>query len=111
MYKNNTLSCLLFATTIILAMMGYHLWTEGQRAPAAAATEPIKAKEGVVKGIFYTEDNPSAVLGGRIVHEGDMVGGVKVLKIQTNKIEFEKNGSRWSQEVQEKPSPKWKSKD
>jgi len=90
-------------------MMGYYLWTEGQRAPAAAA--PVKAREGTVKGIFYTEDNPSAVIGDKIVHEGDVISGVKVLKIQTNRIEFEKNGSRWSQQVQEKPSPKWRSKD
>lgn len=106
--KKNTLSCMLFATAVILAMMGYHLWTGTEQTPAA---KPVTVKLGLVTGIFYTEDNPSAVVGGKIVHEGDAMKNVKVVKIHTSKVEFEKNGTKWSQRVQGKPSPKWWSKD
>ncbi len=106
--KRNTLSCLLFATAVILAMMGYHLWMGTEQRPAA---EPTAVKYGLVTGIFYTEDNPSGVVGGKIVHEGDVMKNVKVVRIYTKKVEFEKNNTRWSQRVQEKPSPNWWSKD
>jgi len=106
--KRNTLSCLLFATAVILAMMGYHLWTGIEQGPAV---KPATVKYGLVTGIFYSEDNPSAVVGNKIVHQGDIVHGTKVVRIHTKKVEFEKNNTRWSQRVQEKPSPNWWSKD
>ncbi|MHC4726663.1 MAG: hypothetical protein ACYS17_05485 [Planctomycetota bacterium] len=52
-----------------------------------------------VKSILYSEDNSSAVIGGRIVHEGEQVRGVNIIKINKNNVEFELNGKTWSQEV------------
>ncbi len=79
---------------------------------------------GTVTGILYSEDKPSAVVNGRIVHIGDTIHGVKVVKIhqeklvnvkgkhyskrlETAKVEFEKNGIRWTQGLQEPPAPYW----
>lgn len=60
--------------------------------PTASFYEPIS-------GIIYSEDKPSAILGGRIVHEGDTQYGVKIIKIHKNKVVFEENGKRWVQNL------------
>jgi hypothetical protein len=60
--------------------------------PTASFYEPVS-------GIIYSEDKPSAILGGRIVHEGDTQYGVKIIKIYKDKVEFEKNGKRWFQQL------------
>ncbi len=60
--------------------------------PTASFYEPIN-------GIIYSEEKPSAIIGGRIVHEGDTHYGVKIVKIHKDKIEFEENGKRWTQHL------------
>jgi hypothetical protein len=54
----------------------------------------------IVKGIVYSKDNPSAVIGSQIVHEGDEVLGVTIIKINEKSIDFEMNGKKWTQKVQ-----------
>ncbi len=54
----------------------------------------------IVKGIVYSKDNASAVIGSQIVHEGDEVLGVTVIKINEKSIDFEMNGKKWTQKVQ-----------
>lgn len=61
------------------------------------------AQMGIVTGILYSEENPSAVIDKDIVHEGDSVHGVKVVKIHQEEVEFEKAGKRWVQKVKEEP--------
>lgn len=60
--------------------------------PTASFYEPIS-------GIIYSEDKPSAILGGRIIHEGDTQYGIKIIKIHKDKVEFEENGKRWTQRL------------
>ena len=52
-----------------------------------------------VKSIVYSEDNPSAVIGSRIVHEGEEVLGATVVKINRDSVEFEAGEKRWKQNV------------
>ncbi|MHC4482324.1 MAG: hypothetical protein ACYSW4_02120 [Planctomycetota bacterium] len=59
-----------------------------------------KTPELIVKAIVYSEDNPSAVVGKQIVHEGDEISGATVVKIDKDGVEFEMNGKRWKQKVQ-----------
>ena len=54
----------------------------------------------VVKGITYSEDRKFAVIGTETFKEGDMVQGATIIKINPNSVEFEKDGKRWTQEVQ-----------
>ena len=54
----------------------------------------------IVKGIVYSEDNPCAVIGNQIVHEGDRVLDVAIVKINKDSVEFEANGKTWMQKVQ-----------
>jgi hypothetical protein len=53
-----------------------------------------------VKGIVYSEDRASAVVGNQIVHQGDKILETTVVKINKNNVEFEMNGKKWTQEVQ-----------
>jgi len=64
-------------------------------------------KTGQVTGIIYSNDKPSAVIGNSLVHEGDVLYGVKIVKINFNNVEFERNGLEWSQELSEKPPKHW----
>ena len=54
----------------------------------------------IIKGIVYSKDNPSAVIGSQIVHEGDKVSGATIVKINEKSINFEMNGKKWTQKVQ-----------
>lgn len=54
----------------------------------------------IVKGIVYSEENPSAIIGNKILHEGDKVSGATIVKINKNSVEFEINGQKWSEKVQ-----------
>ena len=54
----------------------------------------------IVKGIIYSDDNPSAVIGDQIVHQGDKILDVVITKINENSVEFEAGSKRWMQNVQ-----------
>lgn len=54
----------------------------------------------IVKGIVYSEDNPSAIISSQIVHQGNKISGATVTKINKNSVEFEMDGKKWTQEVQ-----------
>jgi len=56
--------------------------------------------EIIVKGIVYSESNPTAVIGNQIVHEGETVSGATIVKINKDGVEFEMNGKKWTQKVQ-----------
>jgi hypothetical protein len=59
------------------------------------ATQP----KGTVTGIVYSIDKPLALIDKQVVYEGDTINGAKVIKIHKDKVEFEKDGNRWTQEV------------
>lgn len=57
----------------------------------------ISSNKVALKGILYSEDNSSAMVGNKIVKEGDIIDGIKVVKISKDTVEFEKDGQRWTQ--------------
>jgi len=63
----------------------------------------IRRYEGklIVKGILYSKDKASAIIGKGIVHVGDIVMGAKVVDIERDFVEFEMNGKRWRQKVEQ----------
>ncbi len=71
----------------------------GPAATAQTGTEPRTFVKLIVKGILYTEDSRSAVIGNHIVHEGEEILGVTVVKISKDSVEFEMNGKKWTQKV------------
>ena len=54
----------------------------------------------VVKGIVFSQNNPSAIIGNKIVWEGEAINGVKIIKITKDSVEFEMDEERWTQQVQ-----------
>lgn len=68
--------------------------------PGAETTIIGKAMKLVVKGIIHSKDRPAAVIGTKIVHEGDTISGAKVLKIYPDSVEFEMNNRKWTQKVE-----------
>ena len=54
----------------------------------------------IVKGIVHSKNNPCAVIGDQIIHQGDKVLDAVIIKINENSVEFEANGKKWTQKVQ-----------
>ncbi|MHC4456770.1 MAG: hypothetical protein ACYS0I_06690 [Planctomycetota bacterium] len=78
-------------------------WPEGLRDPmqfGSIATTVAGTATLVVKGIVYSQNEPSALVGTEIVRQGDEVSGATVIKINKESVEFEMNGERWTQQVQ-----------
>ena len=98
------------ATAAAAALDGKINWQIPQPIPAnlrnpmvfGAVTTPGKeTTEGpVVKGIVYSEDNPCAVVGDRIVSAGDTVAGATVVKINPDSVDFANGDKKWTQKVE-----------
>ena len=58
------------------------------------------SNEVVVKGIVYSQDNPSAIIGQEIYYQGDQIRDITIVKITKNSVEFEKDGKKWSQPIE-----------
>jgi thioredoxin 1 len=99
--NNNSLLYLLLlgAAVVIVAGIAYHFWPTLKLLPAMTKAVVVSNKNVSLTGIFYTEDNPAAVVDGKIAHEDDMIGDVRVVKIHRHKVEFESSGRRWSQSM------------
>ena len=54
----------------------------------------------VVRGIVFSKNNPSAIIGEKIVQEGQIFNGAKIIKISKDSVEFEMDKKRWTQQVQ-----------
>ncbi|MCP4608330.1 MAG: hypothetical protein GY845_06415 [Planctomycetes bacterium] len=64
---------------------------------------------GLVKGIIYSENKASTIISeeNKILYESNTIYGAKIVKIHKDKVEFAKNGQRWTQKVGEAPGPEW----
>jgi len=53
-----------------------------------------------IKGIAYSSDKSSAIIGNRLVHVGDVVSDAKIIDIGPKNISFQSDGRTWTQKVQ-----------
>ena len=118
--KRRGLICLLLLAYMVVGNMAYNLWVAEENTPvwklftASVVYDlwtPRKnttTKAGAVTGILYSKENPCALINRKLVYEGDTTNGVKVVKIDRCKVEFEKNGKRWTQTVLANPNSAWK---
>ncbi len=73
---------------------------EGRPVPADTETAPPKKSTPTVKAIVATGDTRfRALIEDALVSEGDTVQGCRVLKIQMDSVEFEKDGKTWVQKA------------
>lgn len=71
-------------------------------------TTETKTTKGVIAGIIYSRNDPIAIIDDTVVHETEAINQVKIVKIHKDRIEFEKNGKTWTQQVQESQQANWK---
>ncbi|MHC4193703.1 MAG: thioredoxin domain-containing protein [Planctomycetota bacterium] len=84
---------------IIVAGVAYRFWPKVEGLWQTARATMVSNKDVSLTGILYAKENPSAIVNGKVVREGDVVGGVIVLKIGKDMVEFERSGTQWSQGV------------
>jgi hypothetical protein len=70
-------------------------------------TPEPKPTHGMVTGIVYSADKPSAIIDHKIVHEGDVIHGATVVKIYRDSVKFSKKNKNWEQKVQQAPEAYW----
>ncbi|MFA5422615.1 MAG: hypothetical protein WC374_02015 [Phycisphaerae bacterium] len=63
--------------------------------------------DGVVTGIVFSQDDPTALIGSQIVHVGDKIGKIQVASITPDSVAFERGRKQWSQAVGEKANSAW----
>lgn len=81
---------------VILGPVAYYLWRADLISPAL---DILPMGKVVVTAIVYGEENASAIVSDKIVHEGDIIDDCKVVKIYRDKVEFEKDGKRFTKHV------------
>jgi len=81
-----------------------------QRATVSKFVKKLLAtgRRGLIRGIVSGEDGFTALVDSQAVREGDSIYGVTVVKIYPDKVEFERNGTLWTQELNEIPGPQWR---
>ena len=74
--------------------------TQQQAGEGAGDPQATKTGELTVKGILFSADKPSAVIGTRITHVGDIIAGATIVKINRDSVEFERDAETWTQTVE-----------
>jgi len=86
------------------------LYQPGRSDPMRLETPTYVTEHGVapqidvrrtlaLRGVLYSTDKPAAIIGTSLVHEGEQVAGVTVVKIEKNGVVFEIDGEQWKQTV------------
>ena len=95
------------AGEIVDAFIDDYFGANPDKAPRAAR-ETRTPPKGLVTGIVRSQDSSTAVVGTQVVREGDTIDGVTIVKIHDDKVEFEKQGQRWTQKLNEPPGQQWR---
>ncbi len=66
-----------------------------------------KPTRGLVTGIVYSANKRCAAIDRKIVHEGDVISGITVVKIYQDSVKFSKKSKSWEQKVQQTPASYW----
>lgn len=71
-----------------------------ERDPFEFPPKELERSEGLnLTGVIYDGESPVAVINDVIVHEGDEIEGVKVIKIEQNSVVLEKDGKPFTLEL------------
>jgi CheY-like chemotaxis protein len=117
--QRRVLTCLFLLMYMIMANSCFNLWVAQADTPAWKLFEAdvindlwtakiTATKAGTVVGILHGKEKPCALINIELVHEGDIRNGVKIVRINKDEVEFEKNGEKWTQKVLANPNPAWK---
>lgn len=93
----------LLVANIMVLVLVYNIWASERGCPllerCCLLRERLMSNNGMVTGIIYNAENPSAIVCGEVVHEGDIVGDYKVVRIYPEKVELNKKGKLMVKEV------------
>ncbi len=95
------------AGDIVDAFIDDYFAANPNKAPRAVR-ETRTPPKGLVTGIVRSRDSSTAVIGTQVVREGDTIDGVTIVRIHDDKVEFEKQGQRWTQKLNEPPGKQWR---
>jgi hypothetical protein len=103
--NDSTLSQISLATDIESVAVNWEqppVYPEAIRNPMVLGAGPDDYISFVpnLTGIVYTENLKNAIIGENILEEGEVIKGVKIVKINRDSVEFERDGRKWTQEVQ-----------
>jgi hypothetical protein len=81
---------------------------EEKSLAASTTTGPLESSNrGLVRAIVYSRQRASTLIDDKIMHAGDTVDGVKIVRIHADGVDLEKSGQAWTQKVSETPNPLW----
>jgi hypothetical protein len=72
-----------------------------QNPEQGTKTEAVETAAMPIRGLVYSEDKSSVVIGNRIAYEGTKIDGVTIVKINRDSVELEKDGKTWVQKVRD----------
>jgi hypothetical protein len=98
--KNVKILTLLQLCTTIGVVLTAWFYVRPQHLASAASC-------GLIDGILFSPDDPSVLIDGQVLREGDTIYGAKVIEIGRRIVTFERNGKKWEQRVQQRPDPAW----
>ena len=96
--KNVKMLTLLQLCTVVIVILFAWLRLNPQQAMAT---------RGMVDGILFSPERPSALVDGQILTVGDSMYGTEVVEITKELVVFEKHHHKWQQRVRERPNPAW----
>ena len=120
--RRRLLFCLLLLANIIVLNIAHGLYAAEKDTPILEVVTtdnlicklwkkcPLISKspqKGVVTGILFNEVKPVALIDNQLVYQGDSIGSIKVIQIDSQKVLFEKAGKKWTQGVRERPDAAW----
>jgi len=88
-------------------------WEKYLRADVLRVMSEIQAEpekiNGIVSAIIYNEKTPLCMINGsdKIFKPGDRAGSITIRNIYTDRVEFTKDGQRWTQEIGEPANAAW----
>jgi thiol-disulfide isomerase/thioredoxin len=95
---------LLLSFIIIVVVAAARQFWPVTKGFAATEKSTVVSDTGVLlNGIFYDDDDPVAIVNGKMVQQQDVIDGAKVVKIYRRKVEFEKDGKAWTLDLQGTP--------
>ncbi len=87
---------LLLAANAILWVVIYYLLSDESKKELWKLANSTRLQ---VTGIIYNAERTSAIISGKVVYVGDVIKGCKVVKINKETVELEKNGKRLTKKV------------
>lgn len=76
---------------------------EEEPANPAGPSQEVAPPAGMVTAIIYSTDKPATIIDGKLLHEGDTIDGVMVVKVYPDKVGLGKGDRVWTQHVGQQP--------